>query len=288
MSRREQTIAATPDVELEARQSEGRKLTAENELIIIANAKKNVEKETVELEDKRESLKSQCVKIEGEIELLAKLKEAAKDGLLKNQEDLNDAKVEKESQISGLAEEGRGLSGDVSSIHEEIGALRTSKVELENEVNSTTANLRSLQDQEKAFSKEVLVAEERMSKADAELVEKNLAVERVIMELNLKQLELYNEKEQINFAKASLVEIDNSLVASNGELKVLEQQKLSLSDSVTSSQEKISQMKTDGDDRLRIIALAEERLDQKKDFVLRLIEKGKIDKLIREDKEIEL
>jgi len=288
MSRREQTIAATPDVELEARQSEGRKLTAENELIIIANAKKNVEKETVELEDKRESLKSQCVKIEGEIELLAKLKEAAKDGLLKNQEDLNDAKVEKESQISGLAEEVRGLSGDVSSIHEEIGALRTSKVELENEVNSTTANLRSLQDQEKAFSKEVLVAEERMSKADAELVEKNLAVERVIMELNLKQLELYNEKEQINFAKASLVEIDNSLVASNGELKVLEQQKLSLSDSVTSSQEKISQMKTDGDDRLRIIALAEERLDQKKDFVLRLIEKGKIDKLIREDKEIEL
>jgi len=288
MSRREQTIAATPDVELEARRSEGRKLTAENELIIIANAKKNVEKETVELEDKRESLKSQCVKIEGEIELLAKLKEAAKDGLLKNQEDLNDAKVEKESQISGLAEEVRGLSGDVSSIHEEIGALRTSKVELENEVNSTTANLRSLQDQEKAFSKEVLVAEERMSKADAELVEKNLAVERVIMELNLKQLELYNEKEQINFAKASLVEIDNSLVASNGELKVLEQQKLSLSDSVTSSQEKISQMKTDGDDRLRIIALAEERLDQKKDFVLRLIEKGKIDKLIREDKEIEL
>lgn len=282
--RRDQLQPATvSDTESEARLAENRKTNAEGELLALSEAKKTLESKASLLREDISSFEKRKLTIEGEIEVLKKRRDDA--GVLLT--DYNDrVRVEMEEKAAELNIVLDDVARAVASkkqLQEELDKLDEKKVALENAVRESEANIGRMQDQRASLIKEISEKELVVDKTEALLGELNEEIATVQKKKTSIGLEVAKEAEKLSSFKGAVSDANVELLEEQNKIKLAQQELAELQEKNKKEHEALDEKIASADERLHLLSLAEDRIEQRKEFVLRLVEKAQVDGLLRKD-----
>jgi chromosome segregation ATPase len=272
------------DVEKDAQLAEGRKASAESEVLMLSNTKKTIEKSIETLETEKTNLLREKDGVLADIEVVKKNRAEVTASYEIFCEKISDEKDRLNSSIETINNEIEILTLSKNRLDKDIVSLSEEKLKKEKEIAVLNGEIvileesgRALIDKNNELNKEIVKTEGVITKKNEESVGISKAIEILIS--NKADLE-----RDIDTKNSELISLNSSISLAQNELKLVQQELSDTKESVEKEKGKIQAKQEELDEKARLVDLAYQRVESKTQYLQKLIEKAQIDGIIKDFK----
>lgn len=272
------------EVEQSAVLAEGRRITAQDELVVILETKKKIQAETSLQESILSDLIRESKKILKDIEILKEEFSIIVDG---QKLYIGKAKIERDT-----------LNQAISCLIREVADLESKQVEAKDTLNSIVGKIKEadsklslledkliiLQKKEESLIESIRKSSEDGASMNNEFIKMSLEVGQIKSSIDslLSERKEIEDKNQLDLLK--LKSINTEIEIANNQLGALKTDIIAMSEEIKLEQEKIEKQRMEDEERQRLINIALTRVQDKTEYLNRIIEKAKVDGIISDFK----
>ena len=274
------SLSQVSESEQDTRLIEARKVSAEGEILSLSQSKKKIEKDIEELSLVRDSLINTNSSLVAETKVCEKNKIDAQvsfDNEIKRQEGVSGHFKEVISELKKAVEniESEKFNASLSLIE-----ISDKKTALENEINLLKNNISNL-----SFSKAELIGsvselEKRIAIINSEINERASLNENLYSSIKQSENRVDELQELVLLKVDELASLDSKVISSKNEIVSLEAKIEDLKKTIEVQSQKFEEISKSAEGRINIATLAEKRVEEKTQYLLKLVEKAKVDGLI--------
>lgn len=269
------------ETEEEARIAEGRKTTSEGETASLSQAKKNIE-EDIKILDK---IQGGLIKKNKDIlvakESYKKEKEDARLDFVEYKKEIEEEKKILHVGVDIIKSQIQKLNIEMDDIISSTNELSKNKTSLRDEINVLDIDISNCEIKIKA-QKETLANLPNPKDIEAEIANKKDELELIKNQVSKAEVILSVFKDKISGAEKKLTSLETLVSLTENELVSLGKKKEEILESIRIENQKLEERQNSTNERASVAALAERRIEEKTQLLLRLIEKAKSEKLIQD------
>lgn len=270
------------DVEKDAQLAEGRKASAESDVLMLSNTKKTIEESIETLETEKVNLLREKDGVLADIEVVKKNRTEVTSAYETFCEKIKEDKERLNASIETINNEIEILTLSKNRLDKDIVAIGEKKTELEKEMFSVVDEVVILKDSERVLIDKNSELNKEIESIQSVISKKNEEISFINKEIDSLVTKKTDLQRDIDSKNAELLSINSSIALAQNELKLVHQELSDTKDLVEKEKGKIKAKQEELDEKARLLDLASQRVESKTQYLQRLIEKAQVDGIIKD------